>query len=494
MSQDWPDGGPWVLVPTSAAVGWEVVATTLAAAAAVRVAVVALGAEGPPGEGLLEHLATWAELCDGAADPLSLDEATELVSTLARTHGLVLVAGAKGLLVPASRAGWTVADLAVALGAPVAVIAGDGPDAANHTTMALGVLDARGLTGAVISVGAEPVDTPLEPAGHIPTGAARKDEGDPAAAARALLHPMLHASAGRPKSANPPPMAPPPPPTVPGPATSGKRVILLLGAVFVTMSLVVTGLAFCERSAPRDEATMVTGFDAPAPARTSWTGPLPMPRPPRPPAVICPEYRTGVTPAKPVPAATARVDAAWRRIEKWLAAKAPAARNSLRPPASAEAVQGAQQRMSVAFPPDLVASLLRHDGAEAGGFDLPFLHRPMSVAEIPGAWWEMCGVTGRISVEDDEWWNKGYVPFAAAGDGGYLLADQRPGSHGRVGEFYNESGVDFTRWPASIADLLELTATSLETGRPFAGRYRPVITNGTVDWEVLVSPSSRPSR
>lgn len=486
VGQDWPDGGPWVLVPTSAAVGWEVVATTLAAAAAVRVAVVALGAEGPPGEGLLDHLATWAELRDGAADPLSLDETTELVSTLARTHGLVLVAGAQGLLVPAGRAGWTVADLAVALGAPVAVIAGDGPDAANHTTMALGVLDARGLTGAVISVGAEPVDTPLEPAGHIPPGAA--DQDDPAAA-RALLHPMLHASAGRPKSATPPPAAPPPP-TVPGPATSGKRVVLLLGAVFITMSLMVTGLAFCERSAPQDEATMVTGFDAPAPAGTAWNRPSPAARPPRPPSAICPEYRTDVTPAKPVPAVTARVDAAWRRIEKWLAAKVPAARDSLRPPAAAEAVQGAQQRMSVAFPPDLVASLLRHDGAEAGGFELPFTHRPMSTAEIPGRWWEMCAVT----VADDEWWNKRYVPFAAAGDGGYLLIDQRPGNHGRVGEFYNESGADFTRWPASIADLLELTATSLETGRPFAGRYRPVVTDGALDWEVVVSPSSRPSR
>ena len=137
VPESWPDGGAWLLATTSADVDWQPAAAALAAAATVRTAALLFGATGPPGDLLRTELATWVQAGDGAADPLTVDEAVSLVRTLAATHGLVLVVGVPGLLVPAGRAGWTPMQLAAAVGAPVIVITGPGPDAANHTTLAL---------------------------------------------------------------------------------------------------------------------------------------------------------------------------------------------------------------------------------------------------------------------------------------------------------------------------------------------------------------------
>jgi hypothetical protein len=177
----WPDGGPWALATTSATVDWQPAAAALAAASTVRVAALTFGAQERPGELLLAELATFLQVGDGAADPLSVDEAAALVRTLARTHGLVLVVGVPGLLVPVGRAGWTLMDLAVAVSAPVVVITGTGPDAANHTTLALGAVAAHGLAATVITVGgsAAPAgsagsDGPAAPAGSTaPAGSAK---------------------------------------------------------------------------------------------------------------------------------------------------------------------------------------------------------------------------------------------------------------------------------------------------------------------------------
>jgi cell wall assembly regulator SMI1 len=143
--------------------------------------------------------------------------------------------------------------------------------------------------------------------------------------------------------------------------------------------------------------------------------------------------------------------------------------------------------MSVAFPPDLVASLRRHDGVTGHRFTLPFLFQPLAVNEIPREWSVTCSVLRNAQDEwDGDWWHRSFVPFATAGDGGCLLVDQRPGGHGRVGEFYPEEGVDFTRWPGSVTELLEKTALSLETGRPYENRYRPTVNGeGILDWEIL---------
>ncbi|WP_433732009.1 SMI1/KNR4 family protein [Actinoplanes sp. CA-051413] len=562
----WPDGGPWVLATTSASVDWQPAAAALAAASTVRVAALVFGAESPPGQLLLGELATFLQAGDGAADPLSVDEAVALVRTLARTHGLVLVVGVPGLLVPTGRAGWTLMDLAVAVSAPVVVITGTGPDAANHTTLALGAVAGHGLTAAVITVddplsdpnrtdtaaadaagpGRDPVvgdraetavnaqrddaaqaeaagqngrtepdsdaeqpaaapqdeesdsasapadpppvpdheaGMPVRPAGRIPADLTDHTDDFPTAA-KQWLHPLLHASAGRPKAETPPP----PPQPLPPPATaSGKRVVLLLAGVFVSMSLVVCGLAFCQPTA-RTVATLEQVTIEPAPRTKEPERPRPRPRP-RPVSDVCPQNQGRVTPTTPNRATTKRVNAAWKRIEIWLAAHAPATRRSLQPPADAKRIDAAQRRMSVAFPADLVASLRRHDGVSHNrgtAFTLPFFYGPMAVSDIPAEWLTLCGVVVEVfGQQDSTWWDKAFVPFASSGDGGNLFVDQRPGSHSRVGEFYNEDGVSFEEWPASVTELLEKTADSLETGRAFGGSYRPKVTKqGVLEWDV----------
>jgi cell wall assembly regulator SMI1 len=173
---------------------------------------------------------------------------------------------------------------------------------------------------------------------------------------------------------------------------------------------------------------------------------------------VCPQNQGRVTPARPDRATTERVNAAWKRIEVWLAEHAPATRRSLRPPAAAKTIDAAQRRMSVGFPADLVASLLSLCSAMVDGF----------------------------GAADSTWWDRAFVPFASSVDGGNLLVDQRPGSHGRVGEFFNEEGVDFKEWPGSVAGLLEKTAASLETGRPFGGSYQPRVTGaGVLEWDII---------
>jgi cell wall assembly regulator SMI1 len=145
--------------------------------------------------------------------------------------------------------------------------------------------------------------------------------------------------------------------------------------------------------------------------------------------------------------------------------------------------------MSVAFPADLVASLRRHDGVGDPGKAFAFapFYDPMPVGRIGDEWQMLCSVLADLSGGvDSSWWHKGFVPFADSGDGGNLLADQRPGGHGRVGRFSNEDGVTFGEWPASVTELLEQTAGSLETGRPFQGSYRPRATAaGVLEWEII---------
>jgi hypothetical protein len=199
------------------------------------------------------------------------------------------------------------------------------------------------------------------------------------------------------------------------------------------------------------------------------------------PAPACRPDRADVVPVVADPAITARVHAAWARIEAVLAARTPATAASLRPPAPLDKIARTQARMSVAFPPDLVASLLRHDGADqVAGFEFPPFHRALGLDEILDTWESTCRVlAGHLSRSG---WNPAFVPFAAAGDGGYLLVDQRAG--GRVGDYYPEDGVRFAGQPPSLTALLEGVATSLETGQPYAGRYRPIVTtSGQLDWD-----------
>jgi dethiobiotin synthetase len=74
-------------------------------------------------------------------------ELVEFVRHVAAGRDVVLVEGAGGLLVPIAES-WTIADLAVALGLPVLIVARAGLGTVNHTLLTLRVAEAEGLVCA----------------------------------------------------------------------------------------------------------------------------------------------------------------------------------------------------------------------------------------------------------------------------------------------------------------------------------------------------------
>ncbi len=97
---------------------------------------------------------------EGHAGP-ALAAVADAVRELADHRDLVLVEGAGGLLVRFAADGWTVADLAVALAAPVIVVADPGLGTLNRTALTLEALAARGLTCAGVVLGSWPGDADL---------------------------------------------------------------------------------------------------------------------------------------------------------------------------------------------------------------------------------------------------------------------------------------------------------------------------------------------
>jgi dethiobiotin synthase len=134
--------------------------------------------------------------------PLDLRAAADYVATLAESRDLVLVEGAGGLLVRYDPDGGTIADLAAALDAPVAVVVAAGLGTLNHTALTLEALAARKLADAGVVIGSWPRQpgiaelanlTDLEAvaggplAGVMPAGAGELDRAGFLAAATAGL-------------------------------------------------------------------------------------------------------------------------------------------------------------------------------------------------------------------------------------------------------------------------------------------------------------------
>jgi cell wall assembly regulator SMI1 len=210
---------------------------------------------------------------------------------------------------------------------------------------------------------------------------------------------------------------------------------------------------------------------------------------PHPPGSICPTGRPPVPRRDPEDAAvTARVDQAWQRIERWLRGNAPASYASLDPPAAAKDIAATERFMSVTFPADLAASLRRHDGARTtdlrAAFSLPPFYVLSSLDRIRANWRTRCAVLERSGEEPGRWWHPRYVPFAEDFSGDCLVVDQRPEGAGRVGVQSHEDRVFFDGRPSSVVELLEATATALESGRPYDSA-RPRVTDGVLDWELV---------
>ncbi len=140
-----PARGPWVVTPTSSSVDWAVAAAALAATAGGSAAAVVFA---PAPEVLHAHVAEVAELPGGTG----LDAVAAVVTDLSARHHRVVVLVDAWVVAPPG-GGWTVADLATALRAPVVVVTGTDADATGHTMLFLDALDRRQVPGSVIVVG-----------------------------------------------------------------------------------------------------------------------------------------------------------------------------------------------------------------------------------------------------------------------------------------------------------------------------------------------------
>jgi cell wall assembly regulator SMI1 len=448
---------------------WATVAAALVAAGGDRVAAVVVGASEAD---LLRSVATTYVAVPVAA---RADDVVRIATALVSAHDRVVVTAAGGLLAPLG--GFTLADVAWALRAPVVVAADPGPAAANEVALTVEVLERRHVAAAVVAVGSAEhlAELPVALAGEIPSDA--HEHADFASHAAEWLDPLLVGE----RSGSPSDGDAAPAPAAPTRVLTGKRVAiaLLILTIAALQALYMISLFGDDPPAARSQQEPLRGS---VEVRTARAVPVPPPPATTQNDRCSPEQLTPVS-AQPDAATTARVNAAWTRIEAALAAKAPAAARSLRPGATRQALLTAQARMSVAFPADLQASLLRHDGAvPAAGFRFPPLHRYAGLDEIYSNWLSTCRVLARIG-EGGDWWHRQFVPFAVAGDGGQLVLDQRPGMGGRVGDYYTETGTRFENQPQSLTALLEAVASSLETGTPYAGRYRPTVTpDGGLDW------------
>ncbi len=176
MTDQWR--GPVLITGTDTEVGKTVVTaaiTAAAQAAGLRVAVVKPGqtgtATGDPADvetvtrlaapmtgrtlaSFPDPLAPLAAARVAELPPLELYNAVDAVRDEADKHDLVLVEGAGGLLVPMglrpSGEPWTVADLAVSLGAAAVVVARAGLGTLNHTALTLEALERRAVPAGVV--------------------------------------------------------------------------------------------------------------------------------------------------------------------------------------------------------------------------------------------------------------------------------------------------------------------------------------------------------
>ncbi|MFF3228017.1 SMI1/KNR4 family protein [Nocardia suismassiliense] len=199
------------------------------------------------------------------------------------------------------------------------------------------------------------------------------------------------------------------------------------------------------------------------------------------------------------------IEESWRRIDSWLAAHAPRAFASLRPPASQEAISAAATELGVEFPADLVAYLRHHDGVspgergfvspEEGGFSFPGFE-PYTLAQILSSGRSQQESWARYEGDPlmEGFWHHEFVPFARNYSADGLVVDCRQGeSFGAVGHQREAEGVSFGEWE-SLAAFLEQIADSLEGGTAITVglSYVPVVDDGMLLWEYAPEPRAEP--
>lgn len=181
----------------------------------------------------------------------------------------------------------------------------------------------------------------------------------------------------------------------------------------------------------------------------------------------------------------ARVARAWEDVENWLKTNRPDVFRTLNPGASLVDIERLEAARGYKLPEGVKAFWQRHDGAtsRAGKGTIPgddaFLletgFQLFSLAEIADKWASQIEIYSRLGSEDDapgwtpsgvrnEWWAKGWMPFAYNGAGDYLLVDLDPAPGGRVGQvlhFWHDlddmalQNRDFVSWFELVSDKIQ---------------------------------------
>ncbi|HMU74167.1 MAG TPA: SMI1/KNR4 family protein [Elusimicrobiota bacterium] len=189
------------------------------------------------------------------------------------------------------------------------------------------------------------------------------------------------------------------------------------------------------------------------------------------------------------PRSTERVLDAWKRIEIWLARRAPDALATLNPPASQTEMAAAEKEMGLWFPADLRASLLRHDGqTKAVPAAFPQGLAALSVKGILESWKTRTHRLGAMLGDRDDFdgWRKSiaqgvmfvggpvkarladprWIPIADSNGDVFWFVDLDPAPGGTPGQVI-EVDPEGTTWEVlspSLADHLTRYADALEKG------------------------------
>ncbi|MFF5078140.1 SMI1/KNR4 family protein [Actinoplanes sp. NPDC000266] len=177
---------------------------------------------------------------------------------------------------------------------------------------------------------------------------------------------------------------------------------------------------------------------------------------------------------------------AWARIERWLHEHTPKSEALLAGPAAPEAIAVAETRLGVAFPAELVESLLRHDGLTEWDNLLPET-TPIGLGEIVEHYEIRMDVAADVDgfavhePNSEPWWHELWLPFGDA-EGDLQVIDMRPGpQRGRLGSAPHDNPADFSdAWP-SLSAYLSAVAGALEQGAP-CGVWHPYITEDETLW------------
>ncbi|MFE0458543.1 SMI1/KNR4 family protein [Kitasatospora sp. NPDC058965] len=190
--------------------------------------------------------------------------------------------------------------------------------------------------------------------------------------------------------------------------------------------------------------------------------------------------RIGVSPV------IASVAESWNLIDAWLAKHAPASLAELRPPASPEAIERAEEQLGFAIPTDLRESLLCHDGDDAHLGVLPCgpLYSTEKIVEIRDMRMQIWNADDPDQ-QDDPWWGTLWVPFAGS-DGDEHFIDAGPGMwHDHLGRAAHDDSARFVGWP-SLAAWLHCVARAMlhhDDRRHTEPVHPPMLPgDGTVDW------------